>query len=221
MKKGRGASGFDQEYWKKNYCEPESMDGIGNAKEHALYLKHFLSIEYVDVSSIIDFGFGLGHLFEEMLKTFLPYKAYGIEPSEYAYQQVVERSIAPVESMKLELYQQDLVNWSRRPKGRTKRFDLGICTSVFQYLSDSELKEVLPVMAEKVKYLYLTVPTNLELDRQIEELEFHDTYCYRRGRQFYQRLIRKHFTFISSRLLESKVHFDEESTAFTDLLYRF
>ena len=34
-------------------------------------------------------------------------------------------------------------------------------------------------------------------------------------------MIKKHFTFVSSRMLESKVYFDEESTLFTDLLFRF
>jgi hypothetical protein len=217
----RGATGFSQEYWEQNYHDPSSMDGIGNAKEHALYLKYLFGIEYIDVSSIIDFGFGLGYLFEEFLKTFVPYKAYGIEPSEHAFKQVKERDIRPVDSMKLSLYQQDLVNWCRKPKGRVKRFDLGICTSVFQYLSEEELREVIPVMAQRVKYLYLSVPTNIELKRQVDELEFDDTFSYKRSRTFYQRLLRKNFTFISSRLLESKDHFDEFSTSFTDLLYRF
>jgi hypothetical protein len=76
-------------------------------------------------------------------------------------------------------------------------------------------------MAQKVKYLYLTVPTDKELNAQIEDLEFHDTYAIRRSRSAYQRLLKKHFTFISSRILESKVHFDESTTSFTDLLYRF
>jgi len=47
---------FDKTYWDKNYSEPMSMDGIGNAKDHVRYLKAFLEVEHVDVSSIIDLG---------------------------------------------------------------------------------------------------------------------------------------------------------------------
>ena len=65
-----GAIGFPDQYWHENYSDPSDMDGIGNAKEHALYLKYLMGIEYIDVSSIIDFGFGLGPLFKEMLSVF-------------------------------------------------------------------------------------------------------------------------------------------------------
>lgn len=219
LKKGQGAGGFGQEYWEANYSEPEEMDGIGNAKEHAAYLKNVFDLDYIDISSVIDFGFGLGHFFEEVLKVFIPYKVYGLEPSLYPYQEVLKRGIAPVESTKLKLENIDLYSWCN--KKSIKRFDLGICTSVFQYLSEEEIEFVLPIMAERVKYLYFTVPTDKELDSQIEVMKFKDEYAIRRSRTKYQKLLRKHFTFISSRVLESKVHFDETNTFFTDLLFRF
>lgn len=211
---------FDKTYWDKNYSEPMSMDGIGNAKDHARYLKSFLAIEHVDVSTVVDLGFGYGHLFREMLRAFVPYFAVGIEPSEYAFKKAKPDKWRPVESTKIELYQEDLLTWCRR-KWKTEPFDLGICTSVFQYLPTKELKEILPVLAQRVKYLYLTVPTDQELKRQIEELDFKDEYAIHRSREQYQRLIRPHFTFVSGRVLESKVHFDEETTHFTDLLFRY
>ena len=49
-----GASGFGQEYWDVNYADPEEMDNIVNAKEHADYLKAIMGLEYVDISSVID-----------------------------------------------------------------------------------------------------------------------------------------------------------------------
>lgn len=79
---------FDKTYWDKNYSDPMSMDGIGNAKEHAQYLKAYLTIEHVDISTIVDLGCGYGHLFREMLKTFIPHTARGIEPSEYAFKKL-------------------------------------------------------------------------------------------------------------------------------------
>lgn len=211
---------FDKTYWDKNYSDPMSMDGIGNAKDHARYLKAFLSIEHVNVNSIIDLGFGYAHLFREMLKTFVPYKAVGIEPSPYAFNKARIDKLKPVDSTKIKLYQEDLVSWCKTER-KDNKFDLGICTSVFQYLTDKELKLVLPILAKRIKYLYLTVPTDIELGRQVSELEFKDEYAIHRSREKYQRLIRPHFTFISSRILESKSYFDEETTSFTDLLYRY
>lgn len=97
-----------------------------------------------------------------------------------------------------------------------------ICTSVFQYLPDAELKEVVAALADRCYYLYMTVPTDKEFQRQVDELEFHDKAAIRtRSREFYQTLLSKHFTFLSSRILESKRHFNEDNTPFTDLLFRF
>ncbi len=211
---------FDKTYWEKNYSDPMSMDGIGNAKEHTRYLKSFLDVEQVQITSIVDLGFGYGHLFREMLKAFIPYKAVGIEPSPYAFKKARPDKLRPVESTDLKLYEEDLVSWCRKER-KNNTFDLGICTSVFQYLSDKELKEVLPIIAQRVRYLYLTVPTDVELGRQVSELDFKDEYAIHRSREKYQRLLRPHFTFVSSRVLESKHFFDEESTLFTDLLFRY
>jgi trans-aconitate methyltransferase len=212
---------FDKTYWDKNYAEPMSMDGIGNARDHARYLKSFLAIEHVDISSIVDLGFGYGHLFREMLKTFIPHRAVGIEPSPYAFKKAKLDKLRPVESTDLKLYEEDLITWCRTDRKKNNNFDLGICTSVFQYISDKDLKEIIPILAKRIKYIYLTVPTDVELGRQVSELEFKDEYAIHRSRKKYQRLLKPHFTFVSSRILESKHYFDEESTHFTDLLYRF
>ena len=211
---------FDKTYWDKNYSDPMSMDGIGNAREHARYLKSFLTIEHVDISTVIDLGFGYGHLFREMLKTFIPHTAVGIEPSSFAFKKAKPDKWRPVESTDLKLYEEDLLTWCRTTR-KNNIFDLGICTSVFQYLSDKDLKEIIPILSKRVKYLYLTVPTDIELNRQIDELDFKDEYAIRRSREKYQRLLRPYFTFVSSRVLESKHFFNEETTHFTDLLYRY
>lgn len=221
--KEKGANGFSQKYWDENYDEPEEMDGIVNASQHAKYMAAFFALDYVDISSVIDLGFGLGHLFEEVLKEFMPYKAMGIEPSKYAFEQVKERDISPCESTKLSLKRWDLIKWSELVTNNEKSrwYDLGICTSVFQYLSDKELKKVIPIMARQMKYLYLSVPTDYELKRQIEDLEFEDKYALHRSKEEYLDLLSPHFTIIGSRILESKFHFNEEDTFFTDYLFRF
>jgi trans-aconitate methyltransferase len=198
-----------------------SMDGIGNAKDHVKYLKAFLSVEHVDISTIIDLGFGYGHLFKEMMKTFIPHRAVGIEPSPYAFKKAKIDKLKPVQSTDLKLFETDIVSWCRLPHKKNLEFDLGICTSVFQYISDKDLKEIIPVLAQRIKYLYLTVPTDVELGRQVSELEFKDEYAIHRTREKYQKILNPHFTFVSARVLESKVHFNEDNTSFSDLLYRF
>ena len=75
-------------------------------------------------------------------------------------------------------------------------------------------------MSQRVKYLYLTVPTDVELERQIEELDFHDQYALKRNSKFYREILSPHFTMISSKIWESKFYFNERTTHFTDLLYR-
>lgn len=212
---------FDKTYWDKNYSDPMSMDGIGNAKEHTEYLKAFFAVEHVNITTMVDLGFGYGHLFREMMKAFIPYKALGIEPSEYAFKKAKIDKLRPVDSTDLTLLQEDIITWARTERRKFKIFDLGLCTSVFQYLSDKDLKEIIPVMSKRIRYLYLTVPTNVELKRQVEELDFKDEYAIHRTREQYQKLFRPHFTFVSARILESKHFFDEETTTFTDLLYRF
>lgn len=221
MKKAEGAKGFEKEYWDVNYATPEEMDGIGNVSSHLDYIRSLFEIEFIDISSVADFGFGLAHLFEAVLDHYKPYKALGIEPSKHVFDLVKKRNIKPVPSTKLQLKNTDLVSWCKDNAEKKIRYDLGICTSVFQYLSDDEIEYCLEILSMKVKYLYFSVPTDRELKRQVEDLEFEDQYAIKRSRAKYQRMIKKHFTFVSSRMLESKVYFNEESTFFTDLLFRF
>lgn len=213
-------SSFDKAYWDANYSEPMTMDCIGNAKQHVRYLQSLLSLELIDVSSIVDFGFGYGYLFQAMMKAFIPYRACGIEPSLFAFEKASKRKLSPVESTKLTLYNESIEKWCERADHSKNRFDLGICTSVLQYLSADEIKKIVPVMAKRVKYLYLTVPTDKELKRQREELLFDDKYALRRSKKFYYNLLSPHFTIVSNKVWESKSYFNEETTFFTDLLYR-
>ncbi len=216
-----GAKGFDKKYWDHNYSDIDRMDCIGNAKEHVRYIHSLFSLEFIDINSIIDLGFGLGHLFEELLVKFAPYRAIGIEPSSYAFSQVNQRDICKIQSTKFKLYKESITDWCQKERKGQTLFDLGVCTSVLQYLSDEEIEEIVPILSRRIKYLYLSVPTNKELDRQIEELGNDDHYAYKRSRSKYQKLLRKNFTFISSRLLESRYHFDEKNTHFSDLLFRY
>lgn len=217
----QGSAGFSDHYWETNYKDSEEMDGIGNAREHALYLKQLFGLEFIDISSVFDLGAGMGHLFEAVLKEFVPYKAIACEPSDYAFKALKKRELKPVASTRLELHQMDAITWANSGGKFEKIVDLTLCTSVFQYLTEEEIDELLPTLAARTRYLYLTVPTDVELKRQREDLDFDDQYAIARTRAFYQRKLKPHFTFVAHRLLESKVHFDEGTTSFTDLLFRF
>ncbi len=210
---------FEEEYWKANYSDLEEMDCIGNVKEHANYIKAIFELEQIEINSVADFGYGTGHLFKEVLKIYKPYKAYGCEPSQYMFEKSKPDDFKPVPSTKLKLENIDLLAWSKNPP--KKSYDLGLCNSVFQYIKTKDLKEIIPALSKSVKYLYLTVPTDEELKLQREDLNFDDTYSIKRSRKKYKELIKPHFTFLSSRLLESKHYFDESNTEFQDLLYRF
>lgn len=220
-KKERGLDGFSKEYWDKNYSEPEDMDNIGNSPQHVRYMQSIFHLEQIEINSIIDFGFGLGHLFSNAINVFNPKRAMGLEPSKHAFLQSSKVISRPEETKKFKLIQSDLVNYLKNLSEKDKAFDLGICTSVFQYLSDEEIKFALPIMSRHVRYLYFSVPTDFEFKRQIEEYDFIDEFAIHRPKEKYLKWIRPHFTFVSSRLLESKYFFNDANTEFREQLFRF
>lgn len=214
-----GAEGFNLEYWLNNYQDPEQMDCYGNASAHAAYIKSTFDVVYQPIESVVDLGFGLGKLFEEVLVALKPYKALGIDPSPYAHKASTDRLRAVHEQVRLETT--DLRAWCERPEQSKTRFDLGLCTSVLQYVSAEDLDRVVPVLARRVKYLYLTVPTETELVWQRKVEAFDDAYAFSRPRSWYRELFSEHFTVVGARMLESKVLVGEAKSKFTDHLFRW
>ena len=212
-----GEDGFPKDYWASNYSDPESMDCIGNVKEHFAYLTSLFNLEMIEIRSMVDLGFGLGSMIKEGRKKFALKKVCGVEPSPYAFETMATWK-KKYGIKNLALKNMGMTEWLEKTKGC---YDLGLCNSVLQYLTTKELEQAIPLLSMRVKFLYLTVPTDVELDFQIRDHEFKDYYARRRSRFFYQKLLKKHFTFISNRLLESRYFFNEETTLFTNLLYRF
>ena len=213
----RGENGFSEEYWVDNYSDPESMDCIGNVKEHFNYLSSLFSLEMIEIRSMVDLGFGLGAMIKEGRKKLSITRVCGVEPSPHAFE-IMQNWKKKYGIKNVTLKNMGMVEWLEKAKGR---YDLGLCNSVLQYLTTKEMEVAIPLLAKRVKYLYLTVPTDLELDFQIRDHQFKDYYAQRRSRSFYQKVLKRDFTFISNRLLESRHFFDEETTLFTNLLYRF
>jgi trans-aconitate methyltransferase len=205
---------FDEHYWLKHYNDLESMDGIGNRKDHALYLKSLFNLEGIKIKSIFDMGFGHGYLLKEISKTLACKKIGGIEPSDFVFQHKVSMPKANLKKM-------DIKTWLKSQKYRRTIYDLGLCNSVFQYLSDQDLKVIVPLLKKHFAYIYLTVPTDIEYQRQKKEFGFKDDFAHHRSRKFYYDLLSPHFTFLSLRVLESKYFFTERDSSFHDLLYRF
>ncbi len=219
----QGKDGFSARYWEENYSDLDEMDGIANARAHAQYLKGLFDLEYIDISSIVDLGAGLGYISKELVDIFKPYRFDAIEPSFPAYQKLVDnwKTIVPIKSTQATVSPINIAQWCEKVKKDKFTYDLGVCNSVLQYLGKSELEKNIPILAKHCRFLYLAVPTSLELKRQREEIHFTDRYAYRRSKKFYTQLLRPHFTFVSARLLESKHFFDAKTTFFSDLLYRF
>lgn len=214
-------SNFGSEYWKENYSEPETMDGIGNVSDHIRYLDAVIKIDHIDISSVIDLGAGLGVMFQRVLKKYIPYRAHAIEPSEFAFQKLQKKKLSPVDSTKLKVEQKTIQQWCDEVETKKHRFDLAICMSVLQYVDDKDIQLIMPTLAKRCKYIYLTVPTDIELKQQVDNLAFNDRYAIARDRAFYHKILGEHFTFISSRFLESKYYFNENTTLFSDQLFRF
>ncbi|MFN8369729.1 MAG: class I SAM-dependent methyltransferase [Bacteriovoracaceae bacterium] len=210
---------FDKKYWDTTYKEPEIMDGIANAKIHANYLQMLFGLQSIEINSVIDLGFGYGNIFKETLNTFPIERSCAIEPSEYIFKEFAKDNFIPDHPSTI--LNQSIMDWCKKPPKDFINFDLAICTSVFQYIKSKDLAIIIPILSKRIKYLYLTVPTHHELQRQVSELDFFDPYAIRRPKQFYTSLLTKHFTFISFRLLESKTYFNVKNSNFSDLLYRF
>lgn len=217
--KRAGPNGFGDDYWDALYKRATHIDGFSNGAEHAAYLKSLMYLDMVVVSSIADLGFGPGHLFSAFVQSFQPSRALGLEPSTVAFDRL-DKSAFDVEGVCLKLLNTDVRTWTqRRPDGWTY-FDLGVATSIFQYLSDRHFEEVVPVLAARFQWLYVTIPTTAEYAFMKGQSGFHDPWAHSRSADYYRRVFSQHFHFIGSRLLESKRAFKSTQSPFTEDLFR-
>ncbi|MCB9789216.1 MAG: class I SAM-dependent methyltransferase [Deltaproteobacteria bacterium] len=214
----------DATYWRECYAEPELMDGVFNAEDHAAYLDRIFALEGVSVRSMVDLGFGLGHLTDAMIAALRPYEVEATEPSAWARERALARGLGRARALgrpaRPRIRDLDLLTWCQEP-ARPVPFDLGVCTSVLHYLADDELATVLPALALRVRYLYLTLPTAVDLERQVRAEGFFDRHAHARTRERWWELLGPHFVCVANRLLESRPLRDPDSVAFEDDLFRF
>lgn len=108
---------FEKEYWQELYKIPDEMDGIGNAQDHANYLKSFFELEGVVIKSLIDYGFGPGVLLRIISQKLKPKRIEGIEPSLWAFKKFKFKTA--------KLSQMDLVLWCEKNKKIKQSLTLG------------------------------------------------------------------------------------------------
>lgn len=207
-------SKFNQKYWDSMYAEDDEsiIDGIDNAKEHARYLKSILDLSEVFVESIGDFGFGKGILLREVVKKFKPKQIIAIDPSREANDKLkkqlwIQKYSCNIEQTTLENFKESKIK---------KPLDLGICNSIFQYISNNDVTPAFEKLAQLCKYVYFSVPTKVDYEYMKNELDFIDPYAYVRNKKFYTKAISPYFTIVSHNLLESKIHTKESG-----FLYEF
>lgn len=203
---------FDSKYFNQIYPKGETIDGDYNAKEHALYLKHLFLLMGVHISSVYDFGFGKGNLLKQVSKKLEVVHVGGCDISEVALRKLQKSQIS--KEWKLQVAPIDKVQLQRK-------YDLGICNSVLQYVDDKVMEKAISNMAKHCKYLYLQVPTKKDYAYLKKHLKFEDPYAKIRDLNFYNKRVKKYFTAVSYGLLESKTFFDYNKSVFQDELYRF
>ncbi len=196
------------------YAEDDEsiIDGIDNAKEHARYLKSILELGEVFVESIGDFGFGKGILLREIVKEFKPKRIIAIDPSKEANDKLKKEKW--LQNCTHKIQQTTLENLDESKI--IKPLDLGICNSIFQYISNQDVPLAFAKLARLCKYVYFSVPTKIDYNYMKKELDFIDPYANVRNKKFYLKNIAPHFTIVSLNLLESKIHTKESG-----FLYEF
>ncbi len=212
---------FEDSYWSELYKDPSTMDGYGNALEHAIYVRSLLNLDLIDINSVADFGFGLGEMLYEFISLFNPRYVYGLEPSKKAFGIGKNKMIDFFDDRIVTLKNISIETWCINGYKKSKDTDLSICSSVCQYMTDKQIDTFFSILKEKTKYLYFTAPTKGEYQRLARDLEFKDRYAYIRTQKQYRDLIRPHFTIIGNRMLESKSKFNYTNSKFTELIYRF
>eukprot|EP01083_Nonionella_stella_P077297 210992_1 len=219
-----GADGFAKDYWDTNYDDPESMDGVYNAREHAKYARALFELEEINVRSVVDLGFGTGELTRAFVREFKPTRFVGVDPSEHIFEKSTRKIRKTCERVntKSAFKNTDIRSWCHTdlPKYFSSGIDLGICVSVFQYLSNAEIKKTLPILAKRIRYLYFCAPTKKENRSMRHDFDFSDSYAISRTRDEWYQLLRPHWAVVSSRILESRHFFNDRNTKFSNLLFR-
>ncbi|MEK7410638.1 MAG: class I SAM-dependent methyltransferase [Actinomycetota bacterium] len=140
----------------------------------------------VRISSVLDVGAGLGYWRDWYASNHPRVKVCSIDVSEYA-------------CTKYHHELRDISTW--RP---SRAFDLVLCQSVLQYLSNSRADVAIEHLAAATKrVMYFEVPTSSDL-KHIVDRRSTDFNIYARSGEWYRKRLTKHFTHAGAGLWLSK-----------------
>lgn len=195
-------SSFENHYWKVIYGSGLDVDGSFNSKEHAKYLHSLFSLMGITVGRMADLGFGKGQLLRSMDHVFRPKEIWALDISRMRVNSLQkskwfrDRNYVSVE-------EGDLVRCPNKALGK-KVYDLVILNSVLQYLPQNEIPTVLAWLASHSRFVYITVPTNMDYMAMKKEFDFDDPYANSYSKESLRAWIGKDFEIVSFNLLQSK-----------------
>jgi len=165
---------FDEEFFKRFYSVTP-VHSRRKIESLATAVHNICAWWDVGISSVLDVGAGVGYWRDWYASNHPRVKLCSIDVSEYA-------------CMKYRHEQRDISTW--RPD---REFDLVICQSVLQYLSNPRAEEAIKNLTIATKQvMYLEVPTSSDLkhvvDRQSTDFEI-----YARSGEWYRKRLIKHF----------------------------
>ena len=204
---------FEQKYFDSIYGEDSLIDGTYNSKEHARYLHSVLDLMEIEVNSIIDFAHGSGELLKDIVQIFKPEKCSAIDISTHVHNKLNGKKW----TKDILLLNQSMLDF-KVPK---TPYDLGISNSIHQYLEDKDVEKALKIISKSCRYCYLHIPTESDYVKMFDQTGFKDPYSNKRSNEFYQKLVKKYFTFVSWGLVESKEFVNSSGSPFFDSLFRF
>eukprot|EP01084_Bolivina_argentea_P123558 218963_1 len=99
-------------------------------------------------------------------------------------------------------------------------FNLGLCVSVCQYLSDNDVDIALNYLSKHCEFLYFDVVTSEEYNSMKNGSQFQDKWAIHRPKKWYRNIILKYWRMVSNCFLESKFLFPDSSDSnFPNSLY--
>lgn len=166
---------FDESFFKRFYSSTpvHSRRKIGSL---ASAVHNLCAWWDVSISSVLDVGAGLGYWRDWYSSNYPRVKVRSIDVSEHA-------------CAKFGHELRDISTWQPN-----RRFDLVICQSVLQYLSNRDAEAAIEHLAVATKrVMYLEVPTSSDLksvvDRRSTDFDIHA-----RNGEWYSKRLLKHFT---------------------------
>lgn len=213
-------SQFEAKYWKELYGNGLDVDGSFNAKEHSDYLYNLFRLMGIEVSSLVDFGFGQGKLLKTFALKFKPQTILAMDISDTMIDKLTKekwyKSFADFRIKKVNLL--DLSPEFPKKVSNLTFFELGILNSVLQYIPVPAIPALLESIARNCRYLYITVPTKEDYMVMKKEFDFSDPYANKLAKKKLRTLLSRDFEFVSFNLLQSK-WFTEP--AFREEIFRF